>query len=559
MNEQDSSEFLYHLPCGKCGSSDANSMYSDGHQHCFACGSTVQGEGSTSPQKGGRSTVPASLITDGEIVGLGSRRIRQETCKKLGYRVGRFKGQPVQIAPYFNKDRQLVAQKLRFKNKDFRVLGDIKEALPFGSQAWPIGGRKLVLTEGEIDALAVAQAFDLKYPVWSISCGADKPADDFGNPLPMTKIKKYIAKHGEHFKAFDEVVLLFDQDEPGQRSAEVAAKVIGHHARIAKLPLKDAGEMVAEGRTKELIDAIYRAQPYRPDGIVDLASLRDRIKERPKLGLSWCFPELTRLTYGKRVGELVALGAGTGVGKTDFMTQDMLHMVEEHGEKIGVFALEQEVTETGLRLVGKAASRPLHIPDYWDPEVFDATWDRLVKDGMIFLFDHFGAMDWETVESHIEFLHHSEGVCWFYFDHLTAAAAAEEDERKGLERIMSRMGGLVKRLPIHITFVSHLSTPDGKPHEEGGRVMIRHFKGSRSIGFWSHFMFGLERDQQAEDEEERTTTTFRILKDRYTGRSTGKTFHLGYDPEKGLLYEKEDFGFNDESDADCQEGEESDF
>ena len=66
--------------------------------------------------------------------------------------------------------------------------------------------------------------------------------------------------------------------------------------------------------------------------------------------------------------------------------------------------------------------------------------------------------------------------------------------------------------------------------------MIRHFKGSRAIGFWSHYMFGLERNQQPKDDDEKYTT-FRILKDRYTGDATGKVFHITYDPPTGMLRE----------------------
>ena len=54
-------------------------------------------------------------------------------------------------------------------------------------------------------------------------------------------------------------------------------------------------------------------------------------------------------------------------------------------------------------------------------------------------------------------------------------------------------------------------------------------------------MFGLERDQQAEDLHERETTTFRILKDRYTGQGTGMTFPLNYNHETGRLYEASPF------------------
>jgi twinkle protein len=109
---------------------------------------------------------------------------------------------------------------------------------------------------------------------------------------------------------------------------------------------------------------------------------------------------------------------------------------------------------------------------------------------------------------------------------------------------MARLGGLVKELDIWVCIVSHLTTPDmGKSHEEGGRVTIRQFKGSRAIGFWCHHMLALERDQQAEDIEQRQTTTLRVLKDRVTGQATGKTFKLGYDPVSGLSYPIENSGF----------------
>jgi len=96
---------------------------------------------------------------------------------------------------------------------------------------------------------------------------------------------------------------------------------------------------------------------------------------------------------------------------------------------------------------------------------------------------------------------------------------------------------------------------DGIPcrtcREEGGRVTIKQFRGSRGICQWSSFMFALERDQQSDDPAERCKTTFRILKDRYTGRSTGSTFGLTYDRTTGRLNEDVGGGgFKDETTTD---------
>jgi twinkle protein len=300
---------------------------------------------------------------------------------------------------------------------------------------------------------------------------------------------------------------------------------------------------------------MWRAKQYRPEGILDMADLKAKVMERPQWGLSWPFPRLTELTYGIRTGEILTIGAGTGIGKTDILTQTMRHLITEHKVPIGVFALEQSPTETATRLAGKLAGKTFHIPDSgWTDEDLESAWSTLMGSGKVFLYDSFGQNDWDVVQEKIEYLHHGFGVRHFFVDHLTALAAHQEDERKALEVIMSEMGGLVKALDITIILVSHLATPEGKSHEEGGRVTLRHFKGSRAVGQWSHYAIGLERNQQNDNAAARQTTAVRILKDRYTGRSTGEVFYISYDHETGLLYETAApgdtsgarFGFEDE-------------
>ncbi|KKL71542.1 hypothetical protein LCGC14_2093850, partial [marine sediment metagenome] len=204
-----------------------------------------------------------------------------------------------------------------------------------------------------------------------------------------------------------------------------------------------------------------------------------------------------------RWGELYAFGAGTGIGKTDFMTQQIAYDVKVLGEKAGVIYLEAKPTDTGKRIAGKVDGVRYHVPDEaWDKEQLRKTLGDLK--GNVYFYDSWGETDWEVVKAKVRYMATALGVRIFYLDHLTAMADTS-NEKESIEQLMKELAGLANELNIMVHFVSHLSTPEGKSHEEGGRVMIKHFKGSRAIGFWSYFMFGLERNQQAEDVNERVS------------------------------------------------------
>ena len=528
------STFVRHVPCSECGSRDNNAEYTDGHTYCFGCGART---GSDNPSAAPRlKPTSPELIQDGQCEALRARQISQATCDKFGYQKGLYKGKTVQIAPYFDESGRMVAQKIRNANKDFRWLGDPADAMPFGAQAWPKTGRMITVTEGEIDALSMSQVQDNKWPVVSIGCGAGP------------QVKKWFAANRDYFLGFEKVVLMFDMDEVGQRAAQEAAAVLGARAHIASLRggFKDVNEMLVAGKVAELIDAMWKAEQYRPEGVVEIQTLKESVKTPPALGLSLPFESIQKATYGLRRGEIWAFGAGTGQGKTTMLVQFLHHLSQKEKVPVAGFFLEQAVKETATRLAGVEAEKPLHIPDAgWTEEDIDKAFEQFKLGGKVFLYDSFGNNTWEAVREKMEYLHHAEGVNYFILDHLTALATWQEDERTALDEIMSEMSGLVQRLNITILLVSHLATPEGKPHEEGGRVMVRHFRGSRSIGYWSHFMFGLERNQQADDLTERNTTTLRCLKDRFTGRALGMTFPLYYDQTSGLLSETSTLGVNE--------------
>lgn len=528
MHDHGSSDFIAKEPCPKCGSRDNLARYSDGHGYCFGCQhyEPPTGETMTETTTEYRSR-EADLIDEGVFLPIPARGLTAETCEFWRYGIADFNGAKVQVANY-RINGLTVAQKVRWANKDFRFFGNAKDAGLYGQHLWRDVGKRIVITEGEIDAMSVSQAFGNKWPVVSIPNGA--PA-----------AKKALARSIEWLLKFEEVVLFFDNDEPGlSATSECALLFPPGKVKLAKLhpKYKDANDALKVGDTAAILDAVYGAKEFRPDGILTLSDLRDAILAKPETGFPWFLPKLNEVTYGRRLCETYGLGAGTGVGKSDFFAQQILHDLRHLNEPVAAFMLEQPPAETVKRVAGKLAGKTFHVPDgsWVDQDLLDA-YEELNGAGKLYLYDSFGATDWTVIKSTIRFLAHSHGVRLFYLDHLTALAAAEDDERTALERIMAEMASLAKELKIIIHFISHLATPDGTPHEEGGRVMIRHFKGSRSIGFWSHFMFGMERNQQDPDPKLRSVTTFRVLKDRYTGRGTGTTIYLGYDSAAGLLHE----------------------
>lgn len=448
------------------------------------------------------------------------RGISPETFAHWKYGKADYHGDPVHAATHYCNGRP-VGQKIRTRSKDFKVLGKLEPL--YGMWLWS-PTKRIVVTEGELDALSVSQVQNNRWPVVSVPLGAQGAAKAFGEA-------------SEWLEEFDEVVIMFDQDEPGRDAAEEAAQVLSPgKAKIAVLPRKDANEMLKNGEEKALLQAIYDAKVYRPDGIVNLEDIISDILTPPKLGISAPWPTMTELMYGFRPGEWYCIGAGVGVGKTDVFMTILAHLLKEHNQPVAGIFLEQPVSETGKRLAGKIDGKLYHIPDVeFDATELEATL-REISD-KLFLYNHFGSCDWEVIKKLLRYLRHGCGVRYIFLDHLTALASHAEDERRYLDKVCAEMSSLCQELGLTMFVISHLTTPQGESHEEGGRVKEKHFTGSRAIARWAHYMIGLERNKQEEDDAEKHITTVRFLKDRYTGRATGKTFRIKYDPITGVLSE----------------------
>lgn len=417
--------------------------------------------------------------------------------------------------------------KVRSYDKKFTVKGGKLGSL-FGQERFTKGGKVICVTEGEFDALAAYQMLSGQVPCVSVPNGATAALKDCQAAF-------------EWLDSFDTVVIAFDADKPGQEAQAEVAELFGAKAKLVRFEsgYKDANDYLMQNSSAKFVKAFWAAEAYRPEGIISIDDVIDRLKNKKEEDtVPWCFPTLTKLTHGRRKGEIYTLGAGVGCGKTDFFTQQMAFDISELNMPVGVIYLEQPVEETAIRVAGKYTKQILHIPGRFEEQ---AKWDALeLCRGKVHMFEHFGSKEWDTIEKKIRYMNKALGIQSIYFDHLTALVAEAQDERRELDRVLARIASLGQELGLYFHEISHLNTPaDGKSHEEGARVRARDFAGSRAIARWSHYMFGMERNTQAEDPVERSTTTFRIVKDRYTGQATGAIFHLRYDPVTGMMYECE--------------------
>ena len=164
------SDKIGHVACEKCGSKDNAAVYTDGHTYCFGCQAYDTGGEEDIAAAQSHHKRPTELI-DGYYTALTKRGITEETCRKFDYQVtDSYRGRPQQIANYRNAEGLVIAQKIRDADKNFSILGEAKKMVLFGQHLWN-SGRKLVITEGELDCMSVSQVQGNKWPVVSLGQG----------------------------------------------------------------------------------------------------------------------------------------------------------------------------------------------------------------------------------------------------------------------------------------------------------------------------------------------------------------------------------------------------
>lgn len=516
-------DFVEHQPCEECGSSDGKAVYSDESTYCFVCESHSKAGGTAaSIQKKAKDFTPYR----GEYMDLVDRKLFEKSLRHFGYQLGHdASGTPCHIAPFYDSKGTLVAQKIRKPGKQFSVNGNLDKAGLFGENLWK-SGKRLVITEGELDAIAYAQATGLSWQVVSVPNGAQGAA-------------KSIKRSLEFVESFEDVVFLFDNDEPGEKAARECAELLPPgKARIAQLPLKDASDMVVAGRAKELKEAVYNAKSHRPDGIVAGCDIDlEMIKTQTPRGLSIPYPELNEAIHGLRQRELVMVCAGSGIGKSTLVRELGYHLTVAHGVKVGYIMLEESLAKTAQALVAIDRGVPvgdlMENPKLLSDEQWQQSYDKVIAP--TYMYDAWGSSDVDNIISKMRYLAIGCGCQFIVLDHVSMVVSGMDvDERKTLDILMTRLRAeICEQTGAGVLAISHLRRNTAKESfNEGGQVSVTDLRGSAAIEQLSDIVLAAERDQQAD--EGACLTKLRLLKNRPFG-NVGPAGYAEYIPETGRL------------------------
>ena len=372
--------------------------------------------------------------------------------------------------------------------------------------------------------MAVYQMMGSKYPTVGVRSATSALSD--------------AKKNFEWLNSFDGIRICFDNDDAGKDAAKKVADLFPKKSKIVKLNKKDAGKYLEEGKGKDFYHLWWAAEQFKPDDILSGQDIWKAIKNKPKDAIfTYPWEALQNITYGMREGEFTIITAGTGIGKTNVLREISYHVLKSTEVNIGVIYLEEGTIDTAHGLMTCDASIPFHLPDAtYTEEEYDQAFKNTWGTNRVFtLGEKFRDNSVDYLVDKIKFLAKGCDCKFIILDHISFMVSDNPgDERKMLDEIGHKLKAIAVELGIVLCAVAHSRRQSTKPLEEGGITSLSDLRGTAGLGQLANFVFGLERNGQAKDEQERNTTLIRVLKNRFSGL-TGPTSYLYFNRETGRL------------------------
>lgn len=567
-------QFIKHTSCSKCGSTDNFALYRDdeGHEsgHCFGCNFTIPSRDWLEENSDKRSkpkskvkdymqqedikvkpsTKPALTPEENQEIksetsasGNGFRGIRDDTYKTFGVRHAFSEEDGSVVEQYYpiTQEGQLVGYKIREVPKNFysrgRTGADCELFMQFKFNR---GGKYLLITEGEVDALSAYQILK----DYNVSKGNDFETAVV-SPTTGAQSKKQIAAQYKFCDSFDNVILNFDNDKAGQDAAEEVLKYLPKgKVKIMKMRYKDANEYIEKGKEREFVSDFYNAKTYVPIGVLPSSSLYDRVLSQTEVQKVPFPPFMKKLNDmfigGMPLGYIFNIAADTGVGKTTYVNEMIYHWVFNSPHLIGIVSMELDAGQYGEALLSRHISRKLALMGDTTEKLEFLRSDRIREKAQTLMLKEDGAERFylldnrdgsiEEIQDTIEELVVSCGCKVIILDPLQDLLDGLSNEEQSI--FMKWAKGFIKSHGITFVFINHM-----RKSENSGEMDIM---GSSTIIKSAAANIILKRNKLSEDPLERNTTSVTVAKNRVCGL-TGPAGAAYYDNETHTLHDLEEW------------------
>jgi len=368
-----------------------------------------------------------------------------------------------------------------------------------------------------------------------------------------------LQKHAKEIRRlFKDVILCFDNDEPGQLAVEKSMLVLPQ-AKSVILPEKDANECLMKGRAKAAYNALaFQAEVPKNTRLVSGLDLHEKSKVPAKYGeLTWPFEDMNKDLRGIRLGETIYITAGVKCGKSTLKSALVSHFIKNDKAKVFVAASEEPNEQTYKLVAGQVVGKIFHDPEVeFDEEAFDEAGEYL-KDNL-FLLNLYQQLSWETLKEDI-IQAVGLGCSVVIIDPITSLSngLSPADANTLLQSFAQELAALAKDLNFVAILFAHLKAPEGQlsedkrssyyakgqyldlgncSHESGGSVYSNQIAGSRAMMRSAHLLIALLANKDPDlPENIRNTRQLQVLEDRNLGVSSKYT--IFYNKNTGQFVE----------------------
>jgi|TARA_R100000455_G_C6273275_1_gene130692 twinkle protein len=479
--------------------------------HCHHCGISgamprTQGVNmkavKVEPKKLKKIVVPPTDKKGKASEWLKTRGISVEVAEMLGCTLTEKNKKPV-VGFMFEEDSKTIAVKWRTCNGEKLFWWDNNATKLWGRQvhndSLPTIESTVVITEGELDALAIKQSFHEKanIDVYSVPNGApNKITENKIDPSEDGRFK-YIWEDRHIFEGVDKIILATDNDKNG----EILASELSRRLNKARCYIvdykghKDANELLINTDAETVRNQVLNAEPVPLHGLNNIDFYAEEFQSlydqgHPK-GITTGFDSVDKL-FSLQTGYLTVVTGYPGDGKSIFLDNIIMNACRNYGWKATYCSFEKPPTLHAVQLAQILVGKPF----------FEGINNRMTqgeKDyAQKFINEHILFQDYQdggmpTIESILE--KNAQSVMRtgsrilvidpFNFIQSTGNYALETDM---VSDLLTKIQLHCKAYDIHCFFVCHPTKPQVR---DGKKNVVTGIDVAKSMSFFSKCDTGL--------------------------------------------------------------------